>query len=435
MINDEMKDVTLEESEVVIDENTIEQSIIEDNKNIEKSIESIEQVVIDENKINDVESEIVESKTDLIKEDEEKTEDLFEEFSSFLKDKIDMTEDKKDLIVIPTGIDLIDAILGGGFVVGALNIIVGQPGSGKSMLAMQTYAQGQKLCKGGMIGGYLDSEEATTKQRLSNLGVRYPKITPYAGITVEKVFKFFEGLCLFKDKKKSVDIPSIIVWDSIANTLSEKETETNDPNTVIGYKARLLSILIPKYVAKAAKYNICLLAVNQLRDVLAMGPYAAPNPLKFMSNSKSMPGGNILKYNAFQLVEMKVKSPIAPGATNDSNKYGFEGMIAKIKCVKNKLFSPNVEIEIVGSFTTGFSNFWTNYNFLKETKRLSTGAWNYLISLPDKKFRIKDAPKLYKEDKEFHDTFDTEAKNAIQIEIIDKYNPVIEEDDVEENAI
>lgn len=435
MIDSVMKNNSLEEDEVIIDENIIEQSIIDENKDIKKNIERIEQIGIDENKTNDIKSKIVKIKNDLIEEDKEKTEDLFEEFSSFLKDKLDISEDKKDLIVIPTGIDLIDAILGGGFVVGALNIIVGQPGSGKSMLAMQTYAQGQKLCKGGMIGGFLDSEEATTKQRLSNLGVKHPKITPYVGITVEKVFKFFEGLCLFKDKKKSVDTPSIIIWDSIANTLSEKETETNDPNKVIGYKARLLSILIPKYVAKAAKYNICLLAVNQLRDVLDMGPYGTPNPLKFMSSSKSMPGGNILKYNAFQLVEMKVKSPIAPGAANDSNKYGFEGMIAKIKCVKNKLFSPNVEIEIVGSFTTGFSNFWTNYNFLKETKRLSTGAWNYLIVAPDKKFRSKDASKLYKEDKEFHDLFDAEAKKAIQIEIIDKYNPVIKEDDIEENAI
>jgi hypothetical protein len=87
------------------------------------------------------------------------------------------------------------------------------------------------------------------------------------------------------------------------------------------------------------------------------------------------------------------------------------------------LFQPNIEIEIVGSFTTGFSNFWTNYNFLKNTKRMKTGAWNYLITLPDKKFRTKDAPMLYKTDPEFRQAFKDIIKEAIDTEIIKKYSP------------
>jgi RecA/RadA recombinase len=321
---------------------------------------------------------------------------------------------------IPTGIDLLDAVLGGGFAIGALSIIVGQPGSGKSMLAMQALAEGQKQFDGQLIGGYLDSEESTTSVRLSNLGVRYPRIKPYPDITIEKVFKFLEGLCLFKQKKKIVDTPSIVVWDSIANTLSEKEREAEDVNSVIGYKARMLSILIPKYVAKCGQHNISLIAVNQLRDVMNIGQFAPARDLKFMSASKDMPGGNVLKFNAFHLLEMKV------GTVLTQDKYGFDGVIAKTKCVKNKLFPPNIEIEILGSFTTGFSNFWTNYHFLSKTKRLNTGAWNYLISLPDKKFRTKDAEKLYYDDTEFGIKFDEAVKGAIKTEITEKYNPDID---------
>jgi RecA/RadA recombinase len=352
--------------------------------------------------------------------------ELYSEFASFLENKADIVEDKGRKDTISTGIDLVDAILGGGFAVGALNIIVGQPGSGKSMLAIQTLGQGQRQHAGKLIGGFLDSEEATTKLRLSNLGVRFPQIRPYADITVEKVFKFIEGLCVFKNQKEIIETPSIIVWDSIANTLSQKERETDDPNTVIGYKARLLSILVPKYVAKCAQHNICLLAVNQLRDVINMGMFAPPKDLKFMSATKDMPGGNVLKFNAFQLVEMKVKTAISLTGTEKSENYGFEGIIVTVKCVKNKLFPPNVEVPIVGSFTTGFSNFWTNYNFLKQTKRLNAGAWNYLISLPEKKFRTKDAPSLYKSDSEFKNAFDKASTEAIKEEIIDKYNPDVE---------
>ncbi len=347
---------------------------------------------------------------------------LYEEFSSFLEDKVDMKPDTGIKSVIPTGIDLLDAILGGGLAIGALDIIVGQPGSGKSMLAIQALAQAQEIYKDepNFIGHFLDSEEATTTIRLANLGVKRPKIKPYSDITVEKVFKFLEGLCLFKEKKKIIDIPSIVIWDSIANTLSEKEREATDVNQVIGYKARMLSILIPKYVARCAQYNIAFIAVNQLRDVLNIGQFSAPKDLKFMSSTKDMPGGTVLKYNGFHLIEMKVKSAIA------AEKYGFDGVIDKVKCVKNKLFPPNIEIEIVGSFTTGFSNFWTNYNFLANTKRMSTGAWNYLVSMPDKKFRTKDAESLYKTDEAFKEKYDEAVKESIQSEIIDTYNPIIE---------
>lgn len=353
--------------------------------------------------------------------DEDKiAKELYDEFSDFLEDKANMTPEVELKRTIPTGIDLLDAVLGGGFAIGALSIIVGQPGSGKSMLAMQTLAEGQIQFNGQLIGGYLDSEESTTSVRLSNLGVRYPRIKPYPDITVEKVFKFLEGLCLFKEKKKIIDTPSIVVWDSIANTLSEKEREAEDVNSVIGYKARMLSILIPKYVAKCGQHNISIIAVNQLRDVMNIGQFAPARDLKFMSASKDMPGGNVLKFNAFHLLEMKV------GTVLTQDKYGFDGVIAKTKCVKNKLFPPNIEIEILGSFTTGFSNFWTNYHFLSKTKRLNTGAWNYLVSLPDKKFRTKDAEKIYYDDKDFNVNFDKAVKEAIKIEIMDKYNPVID---------
>ena len=354
--------------------------------------------------------------------DDKATAELYEEFSSFLEDKVDMIPDTGVKSIIPTGIDLLDAILGGGLAIGALDIIVGQPGSGKSMLAIQALAQAQEIYKGNpnFIGHFLDSEEATTTIRLSNLGVRRPTIKPYSDITVEKVFKFLEGLCLFKEKKKIIDVPSIVIWDSIANTLSEKEREAEDVNTVIGYKARMLSMLIPKYVARCAQYNIAFIAVNQLRDVLNIGQFSAPKDLKFMSSTKDMPGGTVLKYNAFHLIEMKVKSPIT------ADKYGFDGVIDKVKCVKNKLFPPNIEIELVGSFTTGFSNFWTNYNFLATSKRLNTGAWNYLTSMPDKKFRTKDAESLYLSDEAFKAKYNEAVTEAIQTEIIDTYNPVIE---------
>lgn len=349
----------------------------------------------------------------------DETKALYDEFSDFLEVKADMSFDLGVKEVIPTGIDVLDAILGGGFAVGALNIIVGDPGSGKSMLAIQTMGAGQRKYDQ-FLATFMDSEEATTTQRLSNLGVTHPRIKPYTDITVEKVFKHLETMCLFKEQKKMKNKPSIAVWDSIANTLSEKERQVDDINQVIGYKARLLSILVPKYVARCAQYNICWLAVNQLRDVLNLTQFAAPKDLRFMSTGKSMPGGNVLKFNAFTLLELKAKSVLDPA------KMGFDGFIATIKTVKSKLFPPNIKIEVLGNFVFGFSNFWTNYHLLAKEKRIQTGSWNIVTSDPEqKKFRTKDAEKMYKTDERFRNLFDEAVTECIKTEIIDKYNPEI----------
>jgi RecA/RadA recombinase len=350
---------------------------------------------------------------------DQKTKDLYMEFNSFLEDKTDITSDTGIKDTLPTGIDVLDAIMGGGFAIGSMGVITGNPGSGKTMLGIQTMGSAQVKYNGNILVSMLDSEEATTTIRMSNLGVKNPKIKPYNDITVEKVFKFLEGLCLYKEMKGIIETPSIVMWDSVANTLSQKEREVEDINSVIGYKGRLLSLLIPKYVSKLSLYNICLITINQLRDVIQIGNFAPAKELKYMSQGKTMPGGNALKFNAFHLIEMKAKGT----ATRD--KYGFDGYFAEVSCVKNKLFPPNIKINIAGNFVTGFSNFWTNFQFLTENKRMVTGAWNYLADLPNVKIRTKDAEETYNSNPLFKEAYDKAVKETIQTEIIEKYNIVL----------
>jgi RecA/RadA recombinase len=350
----------------------------------------------------------------------EEADNLFQEFNTYLKKRADIVPDTGDREMIPTSIRVLDTVLGGGFPVGALSMIVGQPGCGKSMLAFQTLGSAQRHYQGKLLGGVLDSEEATSEFRLAQLGVLNPRLRPYGDITVEKVFKFLEGLSLFKEEKGIKD-PSVVIWDSIANTLTQKEIEAEDPNSVIGYKARLLSLLVPKYVKKCTSSKICWIAVNQLRDNVQIGNIPQPKEFKFMSQNKKVPGGNIVKFNAFHLLEMKV------GKLIEADKYGFDGVEVAVHCVKNKAFVPNITVTLMGSFTSGFSDFWTSYKLLVDTKRLNAAAWNYLVSYPDKKFRTKDAENLYKTDKDFKKAFDATVDEALKTDFIDKYTPEIDE--------
>jgi len=351
---------------------------------------------------------------------------LYDEFMGVLSTNDKIVSDQSDKIFCPTGINVLDATLGGGLVIGGMSILVGSPGCGKSMLAMQTMAQAQKL-KDCCLTVYLDSEESTTTERLSMLGVNKPKVKPITQLTLEKVFKTIQNLCNFKDKKGLEKAPAVVIWDSIANTLTEKEFEVDDVNQAIGYKARFLTHYLPQYVQKCANYNIGLIAINQLRDVISMGPYSSPRDLRMLSSHKSMPGGNSLKFNTFHLLELKVKNVIDP--TKSTCKFPFDGIEVESACVKNKAFRPGISTKLIGNFTRGFSNFWTNYSFLTETKRMNVGAWNYLINLPNEKFRTKDAVDKYKENGSFKEAFDKEVKDAIKCEIIDKYSFSDDNDD------
>ena len=62
-------------------------------------------------------------------------------------------------------------------------------------------------------------------------------------------------------------------------------------------------------------------------------------------------------------------------------------------------------------------------NFLANTKRLKTGAWNSLITQPEVKFRTKEALNLYNTDLTFKKNFDDLIQKAIQTDIVEKYNP------------
>ena len=349
-----------------------------------------------------------------VKGQDSEVKELFNKLTEFIKTKDDFKEESaSEISVVPTGIDVLDCILGGGFAMGKLNCIVGRTGCGKTMLAIQTLANAQRIYKNPLIL-YLDSEESVSRFRLYSLGVNKPTPTPYTSLTVEKVFKLIEALCLFKENE-NIKEPSFIVWDSIANTLSEKEMEADDPNSVIGYRSRLFSILIPKYVQKCSSHNITILAINQLRDKIQIGPYASPSDLKFLSYDKVMPGGNVLQFNIFHLLEMKTKSVLR------EEQYGFAGVTCEVKTVKNKLFPPNIPVQLVGSFVTGFDNFYTNYIFLTTHKFLQAGAWNYLKSYPTKKFRTKDAKAIYDSDSSFRQAFDESVKEALKVVIEDPY--------------
>lgn len=404
--SDELLDVNLNDILQQEEEN-------ENNNNDEKVEENLtqEDIITQETTLNN-----------LTEKEKEQSNKLQDTFSIFLKNNFEIEESKYSKKTISTGIDLLDTILGGGVGMGFVQF-VGPPGSGKSALVSKIIATGQKKYPGKFISIYADSEVSMSTERLAQLGVKNPKIKPYTDITVEKVFKFVEALCVFKEKNPDyLEYPSVIVWDSLANTMTEKGMETEDMNSVMGEKARILSHLIPRYVKKLEQYNISLVTINQLRDKIDIGIFKKPNDLRWMGD-KNIPGGDSTKFNSFQLFYVRPLSDL-------KGEYGFAGTKVMGRAVKNKLFSPNIEINMIFSFKNGFSNFFTNYELLKTFKRVKAASWCSLVNLPEVKFRQNELVKTYKTNPKFKELFDQEVKDVLKSEFIDKHSGVIDSNDI-----
>lgn len=329
------------------------------------------------------------------------------EFDQFLNDKVDVdNSDGGEFMKIKTGVDLIDHLSGGGFNVGAFTQIVGMPGSFKSTLLAQIIGYNQKVYNGQMLTVYYDTETSMTTKRLKQLGVDNPPIKPYDDVTVEKVFKTIEAMCAYKQAKKITDIPSLICWDSVANTTTDAERGTDNINSTMGLKQKLISQLLPRYLGKMKACSICLLGVNQLRDRLNVGMYSPAPDLMGTANFE-IPGGKALKFNTTHLLKLQNRGQIK------YEMYEFNGVQVEIEFLKNKSFSSYIKAPIIIDFKKGVSNFWTNYKLLVDNTRLKSGAWNSLVEYPEKKFRTKEAPQIYAEDPKFKEIFDRSVKEVL----------------------
>lgn len=356
-----------------------------------------------------------ENDDDFIDEDDGEFDGVFDSFFANIDKDIESIPDSK--IIIPTGIDILDTVLGGGV---RCNVTqwIGNAGSGKSAMCASILKSTQKKYKDPIII-YADSENSTDFERLTQLRVDANNVKILSGITVEDIFKTIDKICEYKEKNKHLnDIPSIVVWDSYALTMSEAEMASSElVQTAGAQKVKLVSYYLPKYINKLKKYNIALLIVNQFIDAIDMNASKYSHPiadLKFARKGKVLPGGNRLRYASYQIVELRQNEKL-------DEVFGFNGIRCSAFTVKNKSFDPNVPINMVFSYSAGFSNFWTNFEMLKEYGYIKSGAWCSLKDCPQPSFRQIEAIKIYRNNDEWKSAFDKSVKDCLQINFVEKY--------------
>lgn len=253
---------------------------------------------------------------------------------------------KNGVLNIPrwsTGLQDLDAIIGGGVPRGRTIEIFGAESAGKTTLAYQFCAQ-HEMCLDIPIEGTFDAERAKL------FGNRPKQMLVYRARYGEKAFnraiRFAEeGIPMIVIDS----VPSMQPKDDIdkirkaVNTDSEQEMR-------IGGVARLMDKYLPTLEDVIEQTGTTVVFINQIRDKM--------NALPFGDNIQT-PGGHKLKHSASLRIQVARKGYIDIPNHNPYNSASKEtiGMIMKCKVVKSKVCNPKGECEIPLFYDRGFVDF------------------------------------------------------------------------------
>lgn len=364
-----------------------------------------------------------------------------------------------DSIVTPFGIKTFDTILGGGISSSLPVAFSSAPETGKSTLAFQFAANFLKHNENSAVF-YIDIEGASSvstnnefiQSRIESFGIDPDRITYYpAPLDVSSVFSLIKDIITGKknlEEKSGEPIELLIVWDSIAATPSSKDISTEDPNEVIGFKARELTHLMSKLKIELLMNRVTMIVIDQVRaNMKIQSRFQAPDDKgvgEFSSNYKSATNVSSFQHAVRQWVYMSKGSEIR---FNDN--YGIDGYVLYVVLEKNKLAPSRIQIPLLFDKKYGAIPVLSEYFFMSEhtkyekkiykdagLKKLyqpvaETSGQSKIIRLinPDtgeiegesEKFKLRHLLKTYYSDDKFKAIFDKAVDYSIKARIIEPF--------------
>ena len=242
-----------------------------------------------------------------------------------------------------TGIEDLDAIIGGGMPFGRVVEIFGPEGSGKTTLLYHLCSRHQ-MALDIPVEGTFDADRARVFGNRPKQMLVYR--AQYGEDTFNKAIQFAKkGIPLI-----CVDsVPSMLPREDFDKVVHSAEKDTiEEPR--IGGIARLMNQKLPVLEAIIGVSGTTVVFINQVRDKIGA--------LMF-SEKTDTPGGHKLKHSCSLRIQVNRRSWIEipnhdPRNTAKSKKVGF---IMKCRVVKSKVCDPMGECEIPCFFDRGFVSF------------------------------------------------------------------------------
>ncbi|MDD3590266.1 MAG: recombinase RecA [Thermoguttaceae bacterium] len=215
---------------------------------------------------------------------------------------------------ISTGCLSLDIALGGrGIPKGRIVEIFGPESSGKTTLTLHVVAQAQK---NGGIAAFIDAEHAFDPSWAKRLGVDLEALLVSQPSSGEEAMRIAEMLV----KTNAVDI---VVVDSVAALVPEKELQGEIGDQFVGLQARLMSQSLRKLTGAISRSKTTVVFINQIREKIGV----------MFGSPETTPGGKALKFYSSCRIDVR-----RIGQLKDGDE--IIGQRVRAKIVKNKVAPP-----------------------------------------------------------------------------------------------
>jgi len=221
--------------------------------------------------------------------------------------------------VISSGCLSLDVALGvGGLPRGRVVEIFGPESSGKTTIALQVIAQGQKL---GGTAAFIDAEHALDPIYARKLGVDIDNLLVSQPDTGEQALEITSALI----SSGAVDV---VVVDSVAALVPKAELDGDMGDSHVGLHARLMSQALRKLTGAVSRTNTCMIFINQIREKIGV----------MFGSPETTTGGRALKFYSSVRIDIRRIGTLKDGEAIVGNR-------TRAKIVKNKVASPFREAE------------------------------------------------------------------------------------------
>lgn len=320
--------------------------------------------------------------------------DVFEKINKDMKEEVCFKGSAQRLKfeMLPSGILSVDYATYGGLPMGRLHEFGGEQHAGKTLLSLAFIASAQKQYPD-RKAIFVDAESRFDAKWAAKIGVNIDDLYVFNPMT-QSAEEIFDAIRKFVETGEC----SIIVLDSIGHLVSGKVIDESIEKGNYGGIAAPLTRFSNIITGLLAKYNTCMICLNQVREDLGS-----------MFPVYSTPGGKAFKHACSTRIELR-KGSFIDDKGNDTSQSTENPAGNRVNFVIHKLSNASLDRK-KGIFTLRYLDGIDLYGDLVEIAMKydiirQAGAWYTIVIDEEEKFKIAGKAGIIdklKEDKELYD--------------------------------